>query len=167
MRRNFTYTFSWILILAMAISLNCAFALSPRSPKRLPKTDTINYFPLKKKVKKSPLNFTLPPIHPGIISSTKLVVPRADDKLLSSVEVYPNPIMADQINVKYVLSRNSNVTIKMVDVLGNDVITLFSQRVEPGEQVLNRPLSNKLNRGFYFIRVIAGTESVIKRISLL
>jgi len=162
MRRNFTYTYSWIFIIAMAISLNCAFAATLK----LPKTDTINYFPLKKKVKKSPLNFTLPPIHPGIISSTKLVVPKPDDKLLSNVEVYPNPI-TDQINLKYVLSRNSNVTIKMVDVLGNDVMTLFSQRVEPGEQVLNRPLSNKLNRGFYFIRVVAGTESVIKRISLL
>ncbi|MCC8423918.1 T9SS type A sorting domain-containing protein [Mucilaginibacter sp. UR6-11] len=160
MRRNFTSTFSWIIIIALAVSLNCAYAATIR----LPKHDTISYYLLKRKPKKSPLNFTLPPIKPGVISSTKLVIP--NDKLLSNVEVYPNPIV-DQINLKYVLSRNSNVTIKMVDVLGNDVMVLFSQRVEPGEQVLNRQISNKLNRGFYFIRVIAGTESVIKRISLL
>jgi hypothetical protein len=144
----------------MAISLNCAFA----GTVPLPKHDTISYFLLKKKPKKSLLNFTLPPIKPGVISNTKLQVP--NDKLLSNVEVFPNPI-TDQINLKYMLSRNSNVTIKMVDVLGNDVMVLFSQRVEPGEQILNRQISNKLNRGFYFIRVIAGTESVIKRISLL
>jgi hypothetical protein len=160
MRRNFTFTYSWILIIAMAISLNCAHAATVFRPKR----DTISYFLLKRKTKKSPLTFTLPPIKPGVISSIRLTVP--NDKLLSNVEVFPNPI-TDQINLKYVLSRNSNVTVKMVDVLGNDVMVLFSQRVEPGEQVLNRQISNKLNRGFYFIRVIAGTESVIKRISLL
>ncbi|MFD2864061.1 T9SS type A sorting domain-containing protein [Mucilaginibacter antarcticus] len=128
--------------------------------------DTIIYSPFKKKLKKSPLNFSLPPIKPGVISTAKVVVPRVNDKLLSEVEVYPNPI-TDQINMKYYLSRNSSVTIKMVDVLGNNVQTLFSQRLEPGEQVLNRTVSAKLNKGFYFIRVVAGTESVIKRISIL
>ncbi len=159
MRRTSTQVFSWILIVATAISLNYGFAQPPQR-------DTLSYSLLKKKPKKSPLNFTLPPIKPGVISNTRLVVPRADDKLLSNVEVYPNPI-TDQINIKYVVSRNSNVTVKMVDVLGNDVMVLFSQRVEPGEQIINRLVSNKLNRGFYFIRVVAGTESVIKRISIL
>jgi hypothetical protein len=162
MRRKFTSTFSWILIIAMAISLNCGLASALAAQQH----DTISYSPFKKKVKKSPLNFSLPPIKPGVISSTRVVVARPDDKLLSNVEVYPNPI-TDQINMKYNISRNSNVTIKMVDVLGNNVMTLFSQRVEPGEQVLNRAVSAKLNRGFYFIRVVAGTESIIKRISVL
>ncbi|WP_345106813.1 T9SS type A sorting domain-containing protein [Mucilaginibacter panaciglaebae] len=161
MRRIFTSFYSWILIIAMAISLNYASA-RPVKPNL---GDTINYNLLKRKPKKSLLpNIALPPIKPGIISTTRPVFPT--DKLLSNVEVYPNPI-TDQINLKYVISRNSNVTIKMVDVLGNDVLTLFSQRVEPGEQVLNRAISSKINRGFYFIRVVAGTESVIKRISLL
>jgi hypothetical protein len=162
MRRKFTKMFSWLFIVAIAISFNYEFATAIPQLQH----DTIVYSPLKRKVKKSPLNFSLPPIKPGVISSTKVVVPKPDDKLLSNVEVFPNPI-TDQINLKYFLSRNSNVTIKMVDVLGNNVQTLFSQRVEPGEQVLNRPVSTKLNRGFYFIRVIAGTESIIKRISIL
>jgi len=159
MRRRSTRIFSWILIIATAVSLNYAFAQPPQH-------DTLSYSLLKKKVRKSPLNFSLPPIKPGVISNTRLVVPRPDDKLLSNVEVYPNPI-TDQVNIKYIVSRNSNVTIKMVDVLGNDVMVLFSQRVEPGEQILNKLISSKLNRGFYFIRVVAGTESVIKRISIL
>jgi hypothetical protein len=162
MKRKFTIAFSWILIIAFAISMNCEFASAvPQLPH-----DTIIYSPLKKKVKKSALNFSLPPIKPGVISTTKVTVPRASDKLLNDVEVYPNPIK-DQINMKYYLSRNSSVTIKMVDVLGNNVQTLFSQRVEPGEQILIRPVNAKLNKGFYFIRVVAGTESVIKRISIL
>ncbi|WP_214071585.1 T9SS type A sorting domain-containing protein [Mucilaginibacter sp. dw_454] len=161
MRRNFTSFYSWMLLIALAISVNCALA-TPVKPLR----DTISYSLIKRKPRKSPLNLSLsvPPVKPNTTSNAHVVL--LSDKLLSNVEVFPNPI-TDQINLKYVVSRNSNVTIKMVDVLGNDVLTLFSQRVEPGEQVLNRQISNKLNRGFYFIRVIAGTESVIKRISLL
>ncbi|MDB4926240.1 T9SS type A sorting domain-containing protein [Mucilaginibacter sp.] len=162
MRRIFTYTNSWIIIIAIAIFMNYAFAAAAI----LPQHDTTNYFFSKKKPKKGILSLSIPPIKPGIYSTTKVNVPRLDDKLLSNVEVYPNPI-TDQINLKYMISRNTNVTIKMVDVLGNDVITLFSQRVDPGEQILSRQLNNKLNRGFYFIRVIAGTESIIKRISVL
>ncbi len=162
MRRNFTYTYLWIIIIAIVIFMNCALA----NAVQLPQNDTINYFSPKKKPKKGLLNLTFPPFHPGVQSTVKLSIPRADDKLLSNVEVYPNPI-TDQINLKYLISRNSNVTIKMVDVLGNDVFTMFSRRVEPGEQNFSYSLNSKLNRGFYFIRVIAGTESVIKRISVL
>jgi hypothetical protein len=109
----------------------------------------------------------LPPIRPAVISTTKVSVYKPEDKLLTNVQVFPNPVITDQINVKYELSRPSNVSIKVVDVLGNDVVTLFSQRVEPGEKILNYYLNSKLNRGFYFVRVIAGPESVIKRISVL
>jgi hypothetical protein len=141
--------------------MNCAYA----GPGKIVKRDTTNYFFTKKKAKRGLLSFTLPPIRPGMVSNTKLTVPRQDDKLLSNVEVFPNPI-TDQVNLKYMISRNSNVTIKMVDVLGNDVMS-FSERVDPGEHTKSYPINNKLNRGFYFIRVIAGTESVIKRISVL
>jgi hypothetical protein len=130
--------------------------------------DTINYNFLnpKKPKKKGPLSFSLPPIRPGVTSAIKVNVAQPNDKLLSGVEVYPNPI-TDQINLKYIISRNSNVSIKMMDILGNKIITLFSQRVEPGEQTYSYPLNSKLSRGFYFIRVDAGTEFVIKRISVL
>ncbi|HEY0245985.1 MAG TPA: T9SS type A sorting domain-containing protein [Mucilaginibacter sp.] len=162
MRKHYTYSYSWILIIALAITVNSALAFGLQLPAR----DTLNYFLNSKKTKKKgPISFALPPIKPVVTSSIKTPV-RTDDKLLSSVEVYPNPI-TDQINLKYVISRNSNVSIKMMDVLGNNVITLFSQRVEPGEQTFSYYLNNKLSRGFYFIRVVAGTEFVIRRVSIL
>ena len=163
MRRLFTYTFLCISIIALAVPVNIARSFA--SPPQQKDTADYNIFP-KKKVKKSPLNFTLPPIKAGVISNVKLNVPKPDDKLLSSVVVYPNPI-TDQINLRYSVSRNTQLTIKMVDVLGNDVQLLFSGRVEPGEQTRSFPVGNRLNKGFYFIRVIAGTESEIKRISIL
>jgi len=162
MRKLFTYTCLCISIIAIAVPANIArsFAAPPQQ-----RDTTFNLFP-KKKTKKNALSFTLPPIKPGAISNIKLSVPKPDDKLLSSVEVYPNPI-TDQINLRYYISKNTNVTIKMVDVLGNDVLTLFSRRVDPGEQTGSFPIGKTMNKGFYFIRVIAGTESVIKRISVL
>ena len=117
---------------------------------------------------KSSLHLVLPPLRPAVISTQKVNAYRSDDKLLNNVQVYPNPLsMTDQINLKYDLSRYSNVTIKIVDVLGNDIITLFNQRIEPGEKTYSYSLNSKLTRGFYFVRIIAGTESVIKRISVI
>ncbi|MDB5136084.1 MAG: type sorting protein [Mucilaginibacter sp.] len=169
MRQNFTYTFSWITVLAMAIFMNFAFAngIKPQ------KSDTTIIHLQKNRLStsksmssKNGLHLALPPLRPAATSSVKLNVVRNDDKLLNDVQVYPNPI-TDQINVKYSLSRNAIVTVKIMDVLGNDVVTLLSQRIEAGEQSFSYPLNNKLARGFYFIRVVAGTESVIKRISVL
>ena len=113
--------------------------------------------------------FALPPVKPGAISSVKFPIAKADDKLLSDVEVYPNPIAAtDQLNLKYVVSRNTNVSIKIMDILGNDIATVFQSRtVDIGEQKFSYSLNGKLSRGFYFVRIAAGTESVIKRISVL
>jgi hypothetical protein len=163
MRRNFTYNSSWIVIIALAIFMSLAFANSVAYSQ----TDT-TYLHLSRSKQKSKnnLHLVLPPIKPAVISTTKVSVYKPDDKLLNNVQVYPNPV-TDEINLKYDLSRNSNVTIKIMDVLGNDIITLFSQRLEPGEQSYSYTLNSKLNRGFYFVRIVAGTESVIKRISVL
>ncbi len=167
MRRTFTYNNSWIVIIAIAIFLNFAFS----DAMSYQKTDTSYLHILKPKSTKNTylkngLHLVLPPIRPAVISTTKVSVAKPDDKLLSNVQVYPNPV-TDQINLKYDLSRYSSVTIKIMDFLGNDIITLYSQRVDPGEKTFSYALNNKLTRGFYFIRIVAGTESVIKRISVV
>ena len=166
MRQTFTHTYSWIIIFALAIVMNFAFA----NGLRYTRADTTYLHLLHSKAAKSTfkssLHLVLPPMKPAVISTTKVFVARPDDKLLVNVQVYPNPV-TDQINLKYELSRSASVTIKIVDVLGSDIITLYSQREEAGEKTFNYSLNSKLTRGFYFIRVVAGTESVIKRISVL
>jgi len=164
MRQNSTYNYSWITFIALAIFMNFAFAQNVS----VSKSDTSFLHKSKNKISyfKNGLHLTLPPIKPAVTSNIKLSVSKADDKLLSNVQVYPNPV-TDQINLKYNLSRNSNVTIKIMDVLGNEIITLFSQHVDSGEQKYTYIINNKLSNGFYFVRIVAGTESVIKRISVL
>lgn len=90
----------------------------------------------------------------------------SDVKILSNVKIYPNPV-ADQLNLSYVVNKESNVTIKIMDILGNEITTLLSQRLAAGEQVNSFPIDSRLNTGYYFLRFIVGNETIIKRISIL
>lgn len=151
------------------MSINFAFALGPG--KKATTADTIYLRRAKPGAKNSYFkngigSATIPAVKPSPYANIKPSLPAMPDKLLSNVQIYPNPI-TDQINLKYMVSRNSNVTIKIVDVLGNNVATLFSEHVEPGEKTFKYFLNNKLTSGFYFLRVMVGTESVIKRITIL
>jgi hypothetical protein len=165
MGRKFTKLNSWFTLALLAVMVNVALAKGVVAQK----TDTSYLKYIKGKAKpitKSILHLSLPPIKPAVISNTKVYVPRPDDKLLTNVQVYPNPVN-DVINVKYTVSRGTFVNVKIMDVLGNDVLTLFSQRVEMGEQNITYNVNSKLNRGFYFLRINVGTESINKRISVL
>lgn len=167
MGQRYTFNFLWVIIIAMSISINFAFIIGPG---KIAKGDTI--YVRKPKVQKQSYlknGLSAPVIPQPKLSpyAVKPTVPANTDKLLTNVQIYPTTI-TDQINIKYTVSRNSNVTIKILDVLGNNVATLLSERVESGEQKFARLLSsNKLTSGFYFLRVTVGTESVIKRITIL
>lgn len=164
MRRTHTFKILWIIALTALIVLNFGLASA-----RVASSDTtyLHYHKSKAKqsILKNGLSFALPPLKPGVVSTVKITVPRSDDKLLQGVDVFPNPA-SDQLNFKFTLSHNSNVTIKIMDVLGNDVLNVVQERFETGEQKYSISIANKLARGFYFARINAGTESVIKRISI-
>lgn len=162
MKQKFTLSNLWTLVIAIAVTMNAAFA----DTRAVQDSLILKKKGAKTSYLKNGLPFTLPPLKPGTVSTTKLNVNRADDKLLSNVQIYPNPV-TDQINLRYEVSRNTIVTIKIVDLLGNDLATIFSQRVESGDQKFTYILNNKLSRGFYFVRIMAGTESTIKRLSVL
>jgi len=161
MNKGFTKIFSRITLLAIAMCINFTMAGAQ-------KTDS-TYLRLNKKDKgalKQTFHVNLPAVKPFILPVSKSTASLPDDKILSNVQVYPNPV-SDQINVKYTIARASTVTIKIMDVLGNEVMVLFSQHVEPGELKCTRSIKGTLNSGFYFVRVVVGTESSIKRISIL
>jgi hypothetical protein len=88
------------------------------------------------------------------------------DKILNNVKVYPNPV-SDQLNLSYYISKDANVTVKIMDVLGNEVTTLLAERLSAGDQSNSFSITSRLSSGFYFIRVSVGTEIITKRISVL
>jgi len=88
------------------------------------------------------------------------------EKILSVLRVYPNPV-DDQINLILRIERESNLSVKIMDLLGNEVVTLSNERIQYGEQTRNYTIPNRLNAGIYFLKITAGSETVVKRISVL
>lgn len=89
-----------------------------------------------------------------------------NDKVLNNVKVYPNPI-SDQLNLSFNMSKDATVTVKIMDVLGNEITTLLSERVNAGDQTKPFIIASRITSGFYFIRVSVGSEIITKRISVL
>lgn len=115
---------------------------------------------------KSDLKVSMTPFKPLARAAASAAKPAGDFKVLNNVKVAPNPA-EDQITVSYSLTKETSVTIKIMDVLGNEIATLLSQRLPSGDQNHNFNIASRLNSGYYFIRLIAGSETVIKRISIL
>lgn len=91
----------------------------------------------------------------------------AKDKLLTIVKIYPNPV-EDQLNIILSIGKDgTQTTIKIIDLLGNEVSTLSNERLNAGEQTKSFVIPSRINPGIYFLRVIAGSESQVKRISVL
>ncbi|WP_244215332.1 T9SS type A sorting domain-containing protein [Pedobacter miscanthi] len=89
------------------------------------------------------------------------------DKLLNIVKIYPNPV-EDQLNIILSIGKDGTQTsIKIIDLLGNEVATLANERLNAGEQTKSFNIPSRINPGIYFLRVIAGSESQVKRISVL
>lgn len=87
------------------------------------------------------------------------------EKNITGVKVMYNPI-AEQINVNFKLSNESAIVIKLMDALGNEVLSLANSTYEEGTQSLSFETEGKVSAGFYFIKITSGTETVIKRISI-
>jgi len=100
-------------------------------------------------------------------SSKSTTVATSKDKLLTIVKIYPNPV-EDQLNIILSIAKDgTQTTIKIIDLLGNEVVTLSNERLNAGEQTKTFALPSRLNAGIYFLRVVAGSESQVKRISVL
>lgn len=122
----------------------------------------VNFVPFKPQVDKVFGNTSSVPPKTKEIDT----IEKDDNKILNNVKVYPNPV-TDLLNLTFLVNKDSNVTIMIMDVLGNEVATLFSERLSAGQQIQSFNIASKLTSGFYFVRLIVGNETVIKRISVL
>jgi len=81
---------------------------------------------------------------------------------------YPNPFNPSTV-IKYTISNKQFVTLKVYDVLGNEVATLVNEQLPAGEyEVEFKPESSIKNpaSGVYFYKLIAGTFSEAKKMIL-
>lgn len=114
----------------------------------------------------------------GLFDSSVLASPKPDnisvtierekesaDKLITNVKTSYNPVVG-QIVVSFHLAKQSSVTIKLMDALGNEVLPLFSGNLDEGNQNHLFDTNEKVTPGFYFVRVASGSETIVKRISI-
>lgn len=101
-----------------------------------------------------------------LVSGNKNANNPKQDKILSVLKVYPNPV-DDQINIILRMDRESNLSVKIMDLLGNEIVTLANERIPAGEQTKSYTIPNRLNSGIYFLKIMSGSETIVKRISVL
>ena len=78
---------------------------------------------------------------------------------------YPNPFNP-ATTIKYDLPQNSDVTLKVYDVLGKEVATLVNENEQAGTYTVNF-VANNLASGIYFYRINAGSFSQTKKFILM
>ena len=82
----------------------------------------------------------------------------------SRVNVYPNP-MNDAAMVSFQLSDRSNVSLQVINALGQTVISNEFGTMNSGEQSVELNTSS-LNPGLYFLNIAVGSELITKKISI-
>lgn len=100
-----------------------------------------------------------------VVHTHEKVVKDDVEKLITNVKSSYNPVVG-QIIVSYNLAKQTHVSIKLMDALGNEVLDLFNGSLEEGNQHHLFDASEKITPGFYFLRVGSGAETVVKRISI-
>lgn len=77
---------------------------------------------------------------------------------------YPNPFNAVTM-IRYDLSSRSKITLKIYNILGQEVVTLFDAVQEAGRKIVSWN-ANQLASGVYFYRLNAGKFSSVKKMML-
>ncbi|WP_375561128.1 S-layer homology domain-containing protein [Bernardetia sp. OM2101] len=86
-----------------------------------------------------------------------------DEKILSEMSLFPNPIENSHLNVSYSLKESSDVSIRLYSILGEEVSVLYQGNREAGTHKEEFELSNlRLKAGTYIIRVSSkeGTQTL-------
>lgn len=77
---------------------------------------------------------------------------------------YPNPFNP-VTNIRFDVSKSSNIKIVIFDVLGREIAVLADEKFNPGKYEVNWNASN-MSSGIYFYKLIAGDFAVTKKMIL-
>ncbi len=78
-----------------------------------------------------------------------------------NLKIYPNPVTASELNLKYSLISKSLVSIQVFDISGNLKKEFEKGIQEKGDKLLNFDVST-LENGFYLYRIITGKSAICK-----
>ncbi len=106
---------------------------------------------------------------PGL-ANTKLVtdILEEDENILNSfmlLQNYPNPFNPRTV-INYIIPNESKISLKVFDLLGNEVAELVNDIKSKGEYSVLFD-GSKFTSGIYFYRISAGSSSIVKKMILL
>ena len=106
----------------------------------------------------------------GYISIINLPFAKEDDELNSPDEFvleqnYPNPFNPST-TIKYSISDNSYVTLKIYDILGEEIETLVSEEKAPGSYEVSFNAADLVS-GVYIYSLKAGSFAKTKKMILM
>ena len=78
---------------------------------------------------------------------------------------YPNPFNPST-NIKFDISKLSNVKLRVYDILGNEIAVLVNKLLKPGSYTANFDGSG-LASGIYYLRLEADGYSKVRKMNLL
>lgn len=96
------------------------------------------------------------------VINNSVVVSNSDFELLQN---YPNPFNPKTI-IRYSLFENKFITLKIFDVLGNEVASLVNEKQKAGSYTVNFEGTNYPS-GIYFYKITSDEYSVTKRMLLI
>ena len=105
---------------------------------------------------------TIAVYHKDVIQDTLICV---DSPAKIEMQNYPNPFNPSTI-ISFKLPEQTNVELKIYDVLGNEVATLVNENRPAGSYEVEWNASN-LPSGVYIYQLVAGTNTQIKKMLLL
>ena len=79
---------------------------------------------------------------------------------------YPNPFNPNTI-IKYQIPITSQVTLKVYDILGNEITTLVNEEKSEGNYSYSFTSNPTLSSGIYFYQIKAGSFTQTKKILLI
>ncbi|MBA4312736.1 MAG: hypothetical protein C0417_08910 [Chlorobiaceae bacterium] len=86
-------------------------------------------------------------------------------KTFSLDQNYPNPFNPST-KIKFAIPRESHVTLKVYDILGQEVTTLVNEVVQPGYHEISY-VGSRLTSGVYFYRLVSNDYVSMKKFILL
>jgi hypothetical protein len=105
------------------------------------------------------------PDYPGLSAITSIMAEVSTPLEFSLEQNYPNPFNPSTI-ITYAVSNTQFVTLKVYDILGNEIVSLVNEEKPAGVYSVT---FNALNiaSGIYFYRLQAGDFSITKKMTLI
>lgn len=82
-----------------------------------------------------------------------------------NLQVYPNPVISNNVNLKVQLFTDQNVQVRITDMLGSIVYKSAAIKLFAGSNLLNLTQSINLNKGTYVVQLFSDTNKTIIGIS--